>query len=81
MHDDSDVDYIVPVGKKFVILKIMPNAATYYSTSGGNVNMQISTISKSTVTDVAGTVFFICNSTNTGRANSGQGLTSQHYRS
>lgn len=51
-HNDSDVDYQVPVGKKFIILEISSSAS---EASNGQRSIQLQ---KSSTTDAAGTLIF-----------------------
>ena len=58
MHDDSNADYQVPVGKKLVILQICSVGGVYKTTGGSSVNEVSSTISHSATTNVTGTIFY-----------------------
>jgi hypothetical protein len=74
MHDDTGVDYQVPVGKKFIILSIQSHSGGQYSTGGSTTALTSTTISKSTVTDTAGTPVYTVQSLIMRTANSGQGM-------
>ena len=59
LHDEDDVDYQVPIGKKFIILKIMSSNG-YNATTNTNFSIQIW---KNTIIDstVGGTSFYYRN--------------------
>jgi hypothetical protein len=61
LHDDTGVDYQVPVGKKLVILSIRAAGGGYYVTTSTVLNAIQTFISKSTVTDTAGTICYVVN--------------------
>jgi hypothetical protein len=58
LHDDSNTDYSVPVGKKFVILQICSSGGAIKPAGGGQIYETESNISYNPVTDVAGTVVY-----------------------
>lgn len=74
LHDDSGVDYIVPVGKIFTILSIRASGGGYYTLASSVWNAIQTFISKSAVTDTAGTIIYSVNAQQMTDNNAGSGF-------